>query len=628
MASTVVDVATFAQLKEAVHDKTSGPSTLRITDDIYFPTDGYVPSGGIILKYPLRIVGACSSTSLVISGTMATGTCMLDAKEVDRHFNVKTAQYSTAEVVFENLALVNGKKTGGIYYRGGAVLAYETGATRFEDVIFMNNVVPNRGGAVYAYESGKATFTSCRFLGNKVKGGNYQAGGAVETRNAASSFTACTFENNEANRGGAVVLYFGSSSTFTLCTFQGNRALDGESEGHNVNVYGCSSTPSSASFYACTFLDYIDDSNHGVRKFTNPEYAPYSSFTFYDNAPPFAPPQPPPPPPSPPPPPPPPPPSPPPAPPPSPPPWPPNPSSHAIAEGTAEWLSDDYDSYVFFHVVARPKDSSSPGLSNSSFSKASAGGEQIIFRQSIAKKAFFLSDNPEIASVRLVDGNSPDDAEDNIYISGSMEECKPPRSGVCSVAIAIAVGFRSSQNNFRDIFADFVQSKENKEISSSGDNMPPSWGDIIVASKPVIIDPLRQPPVPPPPPLPPPSPPSPPFPPPPPPSPPLPPPPPFPPLPPTPPPLPPPPPSPSSSGADLAATVGGIVVGVFLALMCIGYYLYRNYRKYGNVPAGGKSNIVFASAPPFGGADVESGSDTQLRSCGYTRRCQEHERFT
>ena len=174
MASTVVDVATFAQLKEAVHDKTSGPSTLRITDDIYFPTDGYVPSGGIILKYPLRIVGACSSTSLVISGTMATGTCMLDAKEVDRHFNVKTAQYSTAEVVFENLALVNGKKTGGIYYRGGAVLAYETGATRFEDVIFMNNVVPNRGGAVYAYESGKATFTSCRFLGNKVKGGNYQ----------------------------------------------------------------------------------------------------------------------------------------------------------------------------------------------------------------------------------------------------------------------------------------------------------------------------------------------------------------------------------------------------------------------------------------------------------------------
>ena len=172
MAETTADVTTFAQLKAAVHDKTSGPSTLRVTNDIVYPTDGSVPSDGIILKYAVRIVGACSSTSLVVSGTVAAGTCMLDAKEVDRHFNVKTAQYSTAEVVFENLALVNGKKTGGIYYRGGAVLAYETGATRFEDVIFMNNVVPNRGGAVYAYESGKATFTSCRFLGDVTNLGN------------------------------------------------------------------------------------------------------------------------------------------------------------------------------------------------------------------------------------------------------------------------------------------------------------------------------------------------------------------------------------------------------------------------------------------------------------------------
>ena len=58
----------------------------------------------------------------------------------------------------------------------------------------------------------------------------------------------------------------GSSSTFTLCTFQGNRALSGESEGHNVWVSGSSTYgPSSASFYACTFLDLLSDSNHGVR---------------------------------------------------------------------------------------------------------------------------------------------------------------------------------------------------------------------------------------------------------------------------------------------------------------------------------------------------------------------------
>ena len=173
LAETIVDIATFAQLKEAVHGKTSGPSTLRLTDDIIWPTDGSMPSGGIVLKYYVRIVGACSSTSLVISGTVAAGTCMLDAKEVGRHFDVKTAEGSTAEVVFEKLALVNGKKTG-TQDDGGAVNADQTGATRFEDVIFKDNTVPDSGGAVRARDSGKATFTSCRFLRNKAKGGNYQ----------------------------------------------------------------------------------------------------------------------------------------------------------------------------------------------------------------------------------------------------------------------------------------------------------------------------------------------------------------------------------------------------------------------------------------------------------------------
>ena len=175
LAETTVDVATFAQFKEAVHNKTSGPSTLRITNDIYYPTDGSVPSGGIRLKYAVRIVGACSSTSLVVSGTVAARTCMLDAKEVDRHFDVKTAQYSTAEVVFEKLALVNGKvgtKTGIQDQDGGAVLALRTGATRFTDIIFKDNTVGKDGGAVYAFDSGKATFSSCRFLGNMATGPN------------------------------------------------------------------------------------------------------------------------------------------------------------------------------------------------------------------------------------------------------------------------------------------------------------------------------------------------------------------------------------------------------------------------------------------------------------------------
>ena len=166
-------VTSFSDLKTILHNQASGPSMIYVTNDIYYPTDGSVPVDGVILKYAVRIVGACSSTSLVVSGTVSAGTCMLDAKEVDRHFYVKTS--STAEVVFEKLALVNGKKTRtGSYYPatinyfdGGAVHADETGATRFEDVIFKDNTAED-GGAVGADKSGKATFTSCRFIGNNA----------------------------------------------------------------------------------------------------------------------------------------------------------------------------------------------------------------------------------------------------------------------------------------------------------------------------------------------------------------------------------------------------------------------------------------------------------------------------
>ncbi|XRB00822.1 KH_dom_type_1 domain-containing protein [Pycnococcus provasolii] len=50
---------------------------------------------------------------------------------------------------------------------------------------------------------------------------------------------------------------------------------------------GSSSSSSSASFYACTFLDLLSDPDHGVTKYTG--YGSDSSFTFYDNAPPLPP---------------------------------------------------------------------------------------------------------------------------------------------------------------------------------------------------------------------------------------------------------------------------------------------------------------------------------------------------
>ena len=221
--TNVLNVATFAELVDAIHDKYSGPSTLRFTNDIVYPTDtSGLGSGsgsgrfmpGINLKYPVRIVGACSSTSLVVSGTVAAGTCMLDAKETGRHFNV-----NTAGVVFEKLALVNGGLPQGSvksYLTGSAVQAeFINGAIRFENVIFKDNGFrfeqvdlddPDQGplaavrvhGIRSATFSTKttATFSSCHFLRNKGR----DRGGAVLTSGTTSNFVECTFEGNEAVR--------------------------------------------------------------------------------------------------------------------------------------------------------------------------------------------------------------------------------------------------------------------------------------------------------------------------------------------------------------------------------------------------------------------------------------------
>ncbi|XRB09598.1 Por_Secre_tail domain-containing protein [Pycnococcus provasolii] len=274
--------STFAELKTLLHQQATGSSVVYMINDIVLPYDGTVPAGGIQITRPVRIVGACSSTSLMVSGTVAAGTCKLDARQMNRHFEVlMTTEGSTADdVVFENLALVNGRKTGNFDYGGSVFRSYQSNATiRFEGVIFLNNTARSYygGGAVYisppVYGSAswfsKVTFSSCRFLGNKAESpssSSYTLGGAVYAGSAESSFTSCTFEHNQGGYGGAVFL--SGSSTFTSCVFQGNNALRGASYGHNVYVNGDMVTQISGSalFFACTFVDYLSDPNKGVSK--------------------------------------------------------------------------------------------------------------------------------------------------------------------------------------------------------------------------------------------------------------------------------------------------------------------------------------------------------------------------
>ena len=116
-----------------------------------------------------------------------------------------------------------------------------------DDVIFMNNEVSDVGGAVVGATSGKATFSSCRFLGKKTSQTaavraslnrcyvqtlfpccfdsqkpllrteltthfpsrvrhRKQGGSAVYTQYMVSSFTSCTFEDNQAVRRGSFAL--------------------------------------------------------------------------------------------------------------------------------------------------------------------------------------------------------------------------------------------------------------------------------------------------------------------------------------------------------------------------------------------------------------------------------------
>ena len=244
--------STFAELKTLLHQQATGASDVYVINDIVFPTDGTVPTYGIQITRPVRIVGACSSTSLVVSGTVAAGTCKLDANEMNRHFDVVTPG-STAEVVFEKLALVRGKIFGMF---GGSLRITVAGPTRYENIIFMDNDGGiDWGGAVsLGGGSGEATFTSCRFLNNKVA----VYGGAVYVQNPLTTFTQCTFEGNNVSNGSGELV---------------------PDMGHNVYASGFSS----ALFFACTFVDYLSDPNKGVRKCDSQACGGASYFAIYDN---------------------------------------------------------------------------------------------------------------------------------------------------------------------------------------------------------------------------------------------------------------------------------------------------------------------------------------------------------
>ncbi|MBD3348789.1 MAG: hypothetical protein GF400_06295 [Candidatus Eisenbacteria bacterium] len=136
--------------------------------------------------------------------------------------------------------------TNGYSFLGGAVLC-DTSSVTFESCAFTGNYSGYIAGAVFVEneERSTQTFDDCVFSDNYSEG----AAGAVWVEYGTASFTACTFDGNEAEWGGGAVSTQDSTTVgFTDCVFDGNTTSDGwggaleTDEGCVVTLSACAFT--------------------------------------------------------------------------------------------------------------------------------------------------------------------------------------------------------------------------------------------------------------------------------------------------------------------------------------------------------------------------------------------------
>ena len=141
---------------------------------------------------------------------------------------------------------------------GGAIrLDQSTGHVCITDCTFQDNIAGYGGGAVMFYGStGNAFITDCKFYNNKAN-----SGGAVKLYGSTGNvhITDCTFGNNGVdNDGGAVTVYKTAQPvdvSITGCTFQDNKAYFGGAvmlfrPTGNVHITDCTFRNNAASFGA------------------------------------------------------------------------------------------------------------------------------------------------------------------------------------------------------------------------------------------------------------------------------------------------------------------------------------------------------------------------------------------
>jgi predicted outer membrane repeat protein len=146
----------------------------------------------------------------------------------------------TQDTIIDGFSIQNGMPQsdpggGGMYIRGAS--------PRIMNCRFISNMTGAMGyyydlhGAAVAVSIGFPTFTNCTFLANMADG----MGGAIYCENFSGiECVNCSFEANQAQKGGAVYLVDSSTAAFSSCTFTGNAAM--WYGGASYVLDGCSAT--------------------------------------------------------------------------------------------------------------------------------------------------------------------------------------------------------------------------------------------------------------------------------------------------------------------------------------------------------------------------------------------------
>jgi hypothetical protein len=180
------------------------------------------------------------------------------------------------EAVFEDCTF-HDNDTDGPFGGGGGLYA-NTGTAMLDGCTFTSNHATSGGGAVNVNNNGTVVATDCMFVSNTSD----NAGGAVIviSSTADADFTGCTFDDNEAAQGGAVMVN-GTSTDFINCNFVNNVAtFAGSTAGGGLQVQGAATV----TINGCEFEDNNAHLGGGVQFISLTGSASITGSSFRNNS--------------------------------------------------------------------------------------------------------------------------------------------------------------------------------------------------------------------------------------------------------------------------------------------------------------------------------------------------------